>query len=167
MRTLLLMLISALIGCVAQAQNDAAQAAQQPSQQATQTAQQASQLAARQAMQAAQQAKSAQTAIQDTPLLPSGPSFTATPKFSVKPGAFSAPVTVKIKDASRGAIIYYTTDGWTPTINSTRYKGPIPIDSNTTIQAIAIAPYSRRSFVAAAEYSIISPQGSSSPGAPH
>lgn len=164
MRTLLLILLSALIGCVAHAQNDAAQAAQQASQQATQAAQQASQLATQQAMQAAQQAaQSTQTAIQDTPLPPSGPSFTATPKFSVKRGAFSAPVTVNIKDASRGAIIYYTTDGWTPTINSARYKGPIPIDSNTTIQAIAIAPYSRRSFVATAEYSITSPKGSSSP----
>src|ERR1019366_6431068 len=62
----------------------------------------------------------------------------AAPKFSVKPGAYSAAVTLKIKDSTREAVIYYTTDGWTPTVASTRYMGPITIDSTTTLQAIAI-----------------------------
>src|ERR1035441_6457733 len=61
----------------------------------------------------------------------------AAPKFSVKPGAYSAAVTLKIKDSTREAVIYYTTDGWTPTVASTRYMGPITIDSTTTLQAIA------------------------------
>jgi hypothetical protein len=171
MRVLLVILVVALSGCVADAQNDAAQAAQQAmqaaqlaSQQAIQASQQGMQdvqLANQQAMQASQQAaQSSQIASQNTP--PPGPRLTATPKFSAKQGAFSAPVTVTIRDASRGAIIYYTTDGWTPTVNSTRYKGPIAVDSNTTVQAIAIAPYSIRSFVATAEYSIKSQKAASS-----
>ena len=116
---------------------------------------QASQRATQQAMDASRQAaQSAQIAMQNTTLPPVGPSLTATPKFSLKQGAFSAPVTVKIQDRTRGAIIYYTTDGWTPTINSPRYKGPITIDSNARIQAIAIAPYALRSWVATARYAV-------------
>src|SRR5580704_3629613 len=57
-----------------------------------------------------------------------------------------------MKDSTRGAVIYYTTDGWTPTAASTRYIGPITIDSTTTLQAIAISPYGGRSRVAAAVY---------------
>ena len=155
MRTLLATLVATLTACVAQAQNDAAQAAQQASQQATQAAMQGSQQASQQAMEASQQAaQSAQIAMQNTTPPPVGPSLTATPKFSLKQGAFSAPVTVRIQDRTRGAIICYTTDGWTPTINSPRYKGPITIDSNTTIQAIAIAPYALRSWVATAQYAV-------------
>ena len=165
MRTLLVILVMALSARVAQAQ-DAAQAAQQAAMQASQQAMQASQLATQQAMEASQQAaQSAQIAMQNTTPPPVGPSLTATPKFSVKQGAFSAPVTVRIQDRSRGAIIYYTTDGWTPTISSTRYKGPITIDSNTTIQAIAIAPYALRSWVATAQYAIASPKAALSASA--
>lgn len=155
MRILLVISVIALSGCVAHAQD--------PGQQASQQAIQDAQLATQQAMQASQQAaQSAQIAMQDTTTPRPGPSYTATPKFSLKQGAFSAPVTVKIQDASRGAIIYYTTDGWTPTTDSTRYKGPIAIESNTTIQAIAIAPYSRRSWVATAQYAIKAPAAPSS-----
>jgi Chitobiase/beta-hexosaminidase C-terminal domain len=139
MRTLLVTLVIALSACVAKAQ-DAAQAAQQATQQAIQANQQA--------------AQSAQIAMQNATPPPAGPSLAATPKFSLKQGVVSAPVTLRIQDKSRGAIIYYTIDGWTPTINSTRYKGPITIDSNTTIQAIAISPYFLRSRVATAQYTI-------------
>jgi hypothetical protein len=34
--------------------------------------------------------------------------FTAKPKISVKPGAQKSPVTVKLNDSTRGAIMYYT-----------------------------------------------------------
>jgi len=156
MRTLLLVLVIALGACGAEAQVDAAQ---QASQQATQAAMDASQQATQQAIQANQQAtQSAQIAMQNATPPPAGPSLAATPKFSLKQGVFSAPVALKIQDKSRGAIIYYTTDGWTPTINSTRYKGPITIDSNTTIQAIAISPYFLRSRVATAQYTIQGPK---------
>ncbi len=163
MRTLLLILVLALSASYAQAQDPAADAAQQASQQAMQAAQQANQQAMQDmqnAQQAAQaQAQAAQNAAQDSTPYQWAPGLAATPKFSVKPGKYSAPVTVRIDDASRGAVIYYTTDGWTPTPKSMRYKGPITIDSSTTLQAVAVAPYAVRSWVAAAEYTIDTPPG--------
>ena len=56
---------------------------------------------------------------------PTAPPFAAAFKFSVKSGTYSKPTTVKITDSTRGATIYYTMDGWTPTTSSTRYVGPI------------------------------------------
>jgi hypothetical protein len=81
----------------------------------------------------------------------------ARPKFSLKSGTYSSPASVTITDSTRGAIIYYSTDGFTPTAKH-RYLGPITINSTTTLQAIAIAPYSGRSFVTAAQYIINAPQ---------
>jgi len=78
--------------------------------------------------------------------------FTAKPKISVKPGGHDSPITVKLSDSTRGAIMHYTTNGWTPTISSHRYIGPITIASTTKLQAIAIAPYHVRSLVASAVY---------------
>lgn len=40
--------------------------------------------------------------------------------------------------ATSGATIYYTTDGTTPTNGSARYSGPITVDHNQTIRAIAM-----------------------------
>ena len=141
---------------LALAQDPGMQAAQQAIQQ-TQIAAQAAQQANDQMMQAAQQAN--QTAMQNAQQAAMTPvqcyrCGAATPKFSVKPGAYSATVTVKMKDSTRGAVIYYTTDGWTPTAASTRYIGPITIDSTTTLQAIAISPYGGRSRVATAVYTL-------------
>jgi len=138
----------------ANAQDSATQAAQQAAQISQQASMQAMQDAAetnRQATQAAQQA------IQDSQSPAAQPcciSWTAPPKFSVKPGKYSGPTTVRITDASRGAVIYYSTDGWSPTVNSLRYRGPIFLGSTTTLRAIAIAPYSMRSVVSAAQYTI-------------
>ena len=123
-----------------QATQMAAQAAQQANDQMMQAAQQANQQAMQNAQQAAQNTSSCYRCA------------AAVPKFSVKPGNYSATVTLKIKDSTRGAVIYYTTDGWTPTAASTRYMGPITIDSTTTLQAIAISPYGGRSRVATAVY---------------
>ena len=157
MRTSLAFFSLLLIPFSVRAQIDpATQAAQQAAianQQAMEAANQAA-LANQQAMQAAQQASQQS---QNAPIDPATPccvAWTMPPKFSVKPGKYSGPVTVKITDASRGAIIYYSTDGWTPTVNSPRYRGPIPIDSTMTVQAIAIAPYSMRSVVSSAQYTI-------------
>jgi hypothetical protein len=139
------------------AQDPAAQAAQQAMQQAQQDAQQAQQFA----MQAAQQAQQdAQRAQQDAMNAANPASYqpyfglTSTPKFSVKPGTYSSPTKVKITDSTRGAIIYFTTDGWTPTAASQRYMGPITVSSTTTLQAIAIAPNFQRSFVATGKYTL-------------
>jgi guanyl-specific ribonuclease Sa len=88
-RTLLVTLVITLSGCVAQAQDDAAQAAQQASQQAIQASQLATQQAL-QTMQASQQAAQSSIPMEDTTPPQPGSSFTATPKFSVKQGVFSA-----------------------------------------------------------------------------
>jgi hypothetical protein len=85
----------------------------------------------------------------------------AKPKFSVKGGAFSKPVAVKIRESTRGAVVYYTTDGWTPTTTSMRYSGPITITSTTTLQAIAVAPEMPRSRIASAVYNVDLPSGRS------
>lgn len=87
----------------------------------------------------------------------------ARPKFSVKAGSYSKAVTVKIRENTRGAVVYYTTDGWTPTTSSPRYTGPITITSMTTLQAIAVAPGMPRSRIASAVYRVDLPSGKIAP----
>ena len=137
MRTLLAVTILMVSGLCAQAQDDpGAQAAQQAAQQAMQQAQQqmqqlqqdtqrASDEMTRQTM---QNLSDASNSSNNTSLCCA---YAAKPTFSVKPGAYSGTTTVKIRDSTRGAVIYYTTDGWTPTASSKRYTGPITIDSTT------------------------------------
>ncbi len=120
---------------------------------------------AQQAMQQAQQtAQTFQQQIAQSDPAPVCCIAAGKPKFSVKPGSYASARTVKITDSTRGAIIYYTTDGWTPTTSSNRYMGPITINSTTTLQAIAVLPYYGpygqgfgRSLVVAAQYIITSP----------
>jgi Chitobiase/beta-hexosaminidase C-terminal domain len=152
MRALLICFAIPLVLASAWAQDPGMQAAQQAqmaaqiaTQQANDQAMQAAQLANNQAMQ------NAQAASQDTQCYRC---YSPQPKFSVKPGTYSSALTVKIRDRGRGSVIYYTTDGWTPTKASTRYIGPITIDSTTTIQAIAISPYGARSRVVMAAYTL-------------
>jgi type II secretory pathway pseudopilin PulG len=146
---------------VTTAQDAAAMAAQQANmqamqanQQAMQAAQQANEQAMQASQQAAQAAQSQAMAAAAAAATPCCYGITATPRFSVKPGTYTDAQTVRISDASRGAVIYYTTDGWTPTPASLRYVGPITIDANTTLQAVAFSPYYSRSFVAGAQYEI-------------
>lgn len=153
MRIYLTLLTLALVAAFALAQDPGMQAAQQAAQMAAQATQQANAQMMQAAQQANQQAmQNAQQAAQNTSQCYR--CFAAKPKFSVKPGVYSATVTLKIRDSTRGAVIYYTTDGWTPTAASTRYTGPITIDSTTTLQAIAISPYGGRSRVATAVYTL-------------
>ena len=157
MRTFLLLTL-VLSSASALAQDGAIQAAQianQQAMQANQQAVQAAQAANAQAVSAAQTANqqamhNAQIAAQQNRMiLP----YAAKPKISADSGSYSSPFTVKMK-SSRGATIYYTTDGWTPTVASTRYTGPITVDSTTALEAIAIGPGLSRSRVAFAEYTI-------------
>jgi hypothetical protein len=159
MRTLLMVFVLALSATVAQAQDDAtALAAQQATAQAQADALQAS-AQMQQFMQQTQEQAELQNA-QDEPTAPDAPAYAAKPRFSLKQGKYSKPETVKITDSTRGATIFYTTDGWTPTKTSKRYRGPITLDSTTTLQAIAIAPYYRRSIVAGARYTFDTPAAS-------
>ena len=61
------------------------------------------------------------------------------PTFSVEGGIFHEPVTVAISCSTKGAEIYYTTNGSVPTTASTRYTEPIEITRTTTLTAIAVA----------------------------
>ncbi len=157
MRTYLMLLMLTATVSFALAQDPGMQAAQQAAQQATQVAAQAAQQANDQMMQAAQQANQAAQNAQQQAMQTSAQCYrcnAAVPKFSVRSGSYSSPVTIKMKDSTRGAVIYFTMDGWTPTADSARYAGPITIDSTTTLQAIAISPYGGRSRVATAVYTL-------------
>src|SRR5206468_8329219 len=56
--------------------------------------------------------------------------------------------------ATTGATIYYTTDGTTPTVASTKYTAAIAVTSTKTIKAIAVAAGFNNSAVASATYTI-------------
>lgn len=133
----------------------AAQAAQQASMQAMQTMQQQANQMQQQAIQQAnsQAMQNAGNSAQNTPIccVP-----TAVPTFSVKAGKYAQTLQVKIRDKTRGATIYYTTDGWTPTMASAKYTGPVEINATTQLQAIAVGPsvFFARSFVAKAQYTL-------------
>lgn len=137
------------------ANTQAVQDAQQAAQLATQAAEQAN----RDAMQASQQA----TQQANINSLNGNYPVTTAPRLSMKAGTYSAPIQIRLKDKTRGAVIYYTTDGWTPTTASTRYIGPITISSTTTFQAVAVAPNCSRSLVTTAVYTLPAAANQASP----
>lgn len=83
--------------------------------------------------------------------------ITAAPRASVPTGILEEGATVTLQSASHYATIYYTLDGWRPTVNSARYTGPIHIGHSTHLQAIAIAPSSLESTVTHAYYKVTRP----------
>lgn len=97
----------------------------------------------------------------------------ATPIFAPSGGTYSSVQSVTISDSIPWATIYYTTDGSTPTTNSTIYAGLITVSSSETLQAIAAASDYSGSAVATAAYiidlpsfSITGTAVSVTPGAP-
>jgi len=152
MRPLIITLTLSLLAACAQAQDPGMQAAQMASQQAQMAAQQASQQAMTDMQMASQNATNAMNAAQQQAMNSQFACTVPTPSFSVKTGAYSTALSVKIT-SGRGAAIYYTTDGWTPTTASTRYTGEVPIDSTTTLQAIAVSRCTH-SRVATAVYTL-------------
>jgi hypothetical protein len=143
----------------------AAQQAQQAAQQASQEAMRANEEATRQAQQANEDAaRASQQAAQNAQQAARICLPAARPQFSVKAGSFTKRVTVKIREKTRGAVVYYTTDGWTPTTNSLRYTGPLTFTSTTTLQAIAVAPDMPRSRIASGLYTVNLPAAQSSTG---
>ena len=81
----------------------------------------------------------------------------ATPDISPVAGVYTVAQTVTLKDATTGAIIYYTTNGATPTTGSTEYTTPIKVSSSETIKAIAKGPATLASAVATALFTIEKP----------
>ncbi len=79
---------------------------------------------------------------------------TAMPQFSPAAGSYTTTQSVAISDSTSGAVIYYTTDGSTPTTNSTKYTAPITVSASTVINAIATDSGLTNSNVASASYTI-------------
>ena len=82
----------------------------------------------------------------------------ATPKFSPVGGSYLSAQDVAISTTTNGATIYYTTDGNTPTTNSSVYSSAIHVDSDMTIKAFATKNGLTNSDVAEAAYSIVQAQ---------
>ena len=165
MRSIILAAVIA-IATFSAAQDDPASLANQQAMQAMQQAQQQAQHAMDDAQRANEEAmrqaqQNAADASQNT-----GPvvAYTAAPSFSVKPGKVAAGTQVRLSTRTHYATIYYTTNGWTPTTSSKRYRGPITIQHTMEIQAIAIAPEMARSRVSKAAYTV--PNANASPQHP-
>jgi N-acetylneuraminic acid mutarotase len=80
----------------------------------------------------------------------------AAPTFTPAAGTYGQAQWVTLASATPNPTIYYTTDGSTPSENSTQYTGPIAVNATTTIKAIATAIGYTDSPVASAKYTLVS-----------
>jgi hypothetical protein len=79
---------------------------------------------------------------------------TATPAFTPKSGTYTSSQSVTITDTTKGATIYYTTNGTLPTTSSKVYTASIKVSATETIEAIAVATGYSQSAVGSAAYII-------------
>jgi hypothetical protein len=86
----------------------------------------------------------------------------ASPTFSPAPGSYTSAQSVTLSDTTPGWVIYYTTNGTTPTVSSATYSAPIAVGSTETIQAMAVASGYANSTVASGSYVITTGGGTSS-----
>ncbi len=77
-----------------------------------------------------------------------------TPASSHAGGLLDAGTVITLKTATSGAMIYYTTDGSTPTTESARYNGSIAVTKAVTVKAIAVKDGYRSSGVFEASYTV-------------
>jgi hypothetical protein len=103
--------------------------------------------------------------------------YVADPVMSVPRGFYSSTQSVSISTATAGAIIVYTTNGSTPSVNAslgitngTLYTGPINVSATTVLRASAFKLDYKPSFVTANSYLFVndiinqSPAGQTPPG---
>jgi LysM repeat protein len=76
----------------------------------------------------------------------------STPVIAPAAGTYVGSVTVKITDATSGAVIHYTTDGTTPTASSPVYSATFAVSSAKTVKAIAVKSGLANSAAASAAY---------------
>ena len=81
----------------------------------------------------------------------------STPQFSPAGDTYESDQSVTITTSTSGATIYYTTDGSTPTTDSTEYTAPVVVagsGTSVTIKAVAAAPGFDDSTAADSTYTI-------------
>jgi hypothetical protein len=93
----------------------------------------------------------------------SAPATAAAPTLSPGTGAYTSAQTVTLADTTPGAVIYYTTDGSTPTTGSAVYSAALTISATTTVQAIATAAGYTTSAVSSATYTISTTPSAAAP----
>ncbi len=81
-------------------------------------------------------------------------STVATPTFSPAAGTYNTTQNVTISDATSGAMIYYTTNGTTPTTSSTVYSSPISVATTETVKALATKSGYTNSAIGSATYTL-------------
>ncbi len=79
----------------------------------------------------------------------------ATPVFDPASGTYDAAISVTMTSETPNATIYYTLDGTEPTMTSTEYTGAFDISETTTVKARAYADGMDPSYIATANYTII------------
>ena len=82
----------------------------------------------------------------------------ATPTFSLAGGTYTGTQSVSLSDTTSGALIYYTTNGTTPSTASSQFipGTPLTISASETVEAIAVESGYTQSAVASATYTIAS-----------
>ena len=90
------------------------------------------------------------------PYVPPAPAWpvTANPEISPNGGKVAAGTDVTISDTDAGAILFYTTNGSTPTTSSPRYDGPFAVSADEKVQALAFDVSDMPSGVAAATFAV-------------
>lgn len=83
----------------------------------------------------------------------------ATPIATPNGGEFKNKVSVQVECATEGAVIYYTTDGTDPTLESEKYTDPINITKSCTLKVLACKDDSTftNSEILSADYTITYP----------
>jgi hypothetical protein len=76
----------------------------------------------------------------------------ATPVIAPGTGSYTSTQQVTITDTTPNAMIYYTTDGSSPSASSTKYTGAITVSSDETLKALATAAGYSQSAIALATY---------------